>query len=61
MCERCPALITELREMDPRLDEAGAVNVLWSFTAFPFNSFEETREQALEHMSVRLAHQNEER
>lgn len=61
MCERCPGLIAELRALDPTLDEAGAVDVLWSFTAFPFNSFEETAEQAREHVSIRLAHQNEER
>jgi hypothetical protein len=56
MCERCPALIEELLLMDSELDEEGAVNVLWSFTAFPFSSFEHSAQQAREHVA-RVVHE----
>jgi hypothetical protein len=42
--------------MDSELDEEGAVDVLWSFTAFPFSSFEHSAQQAREHVA-RVVHE----
>lgn len=50
MCERCADLVVELQEMDPKMTEADACNVLWSFTAFPFSSYEHSAEQARDHV-----------
>lgn len=49
MCDRCPGLVAELIAMDPdHLTDDKAMSVLWNQTAYPFNSFDETAEQARE-------------